>query len=362
MTPRISDAKLQWPGAARKIVVDCVRYSREQYARVRAGHIGESMDDKWALLWEGDRLAVCRSWTGAVVFDCRFEEDSGGWALREIAVDDVVPARHELEDVGAAWFLIGWLLLGELSWKDVDQIAAQKLAPEVSTLFRNWAELLRRRVAPSAGPLPTLPATATESLAYFRALRARHPDSVGILRRLAELHEALGDWEGAERACTEAAAAWKSFGPIFARAWVRRAKGDLRGAADDFQEALRRCAEPDDVRDFVSALKVRRAEEFRLDLHEELAPLQRELDAENLTRSPRPVARGLLRLAIGDWDGAVEELSGDPKDGLALKFRAFARLQKNDPAGALRDAEDALTRLPMDDFALFVRKRARSGL
>lgn len=41
-----------------------LRLTQKEFSRVRAGHIPQSMDDKWFSYFEGNRLYIYRSWTG----------------------------------------------------------------------------------------------------------------------------------------------------------------------------------------------------------------------------------------------------------------------------------------------------------
>lgn len=91
------------------ILVD-LRFSQEQMARIRQGFRPETMEDKWFLYWQGDRLYLHRSWTGYCIFVARFEADpDGGGRLVEVLANrdpEQYTSTDPVEDLRSVFHLI----------------------------------------------------------------------------------------------------------------------------------------------------------------------------------------------------------------------------------------------------------------
>jgi hypothetical protein len=82
-----------------------LRFSREDFERLRFGFIPRDMDDRWFMFFEEPWLHIHRSWTGTWVFSLRIEErdDSYGtteaWVCREppYGRPEVWPTRNKAE-------------------------------------------------------------------------------------------------------------------------------------------------------------------------------------------------------------------------------------------------------------------------
>ncbi len=363
------------PATVRKIGVSCLRYSLEEYGRIRKGFTVRDMDDKWALVWTDGVLEICRSWTGEVIWRCKFEEGASGVDLTEIWVSDAVPARHELEDIGAAWFLIGWRILGSVGWEDVDEIQTIRREPDGPIeVFGDWARLLRRRLGPDAGPLPELPARLEEQLTYFLRMHERVPRSVGVQWRLASVYRALHRQEEAEDFLSRLVGGARSSSPtvwaLTERAWLRSESGRGREAAEDLAEAVRQSSEASALSDLRARIKARLHERERQGNAAMGALARRDLldEWEAIRSAPLPGfdarARGLLRFWVEDWQGAMGELGEsillDPGDAITATYWALALLQAGDIESA-RAATEVVAQLdPLGPITEFLKASVRA--
>lgn len=72
----------------RKLKVDFF-YTKENFDKIKAGYIAESMDDKWDIVYEDDWLHFYRSWTGIEIYRAKFTPLSdGNYKLQEILVNN----------------------------------------------------------------------------------------------------------------------------------------------------------------------------------------------------------------------------------------------------------------------------------
>lgn len=53
-------------------------FTRAELERIARGFEPESMDDKWVIVADGDRVAFHRSWTGDCIFELRLEPTKDG--------------------------------------------------------------------------------------------------------------------------------------------------------------------------------------------------------------------------------------------------------------------------------------------
>ncbi len=114
---RCPESGIFFPSPITRIPVE-LHYSDAEMAAMRLGFIPMSMDDKWCLFFEGDRLYFVRSWTGCVLYQLAFRRETADWVAREVIAcrdenwyrftdfDD--PDHH---DMAQAQFLIDVLLL-----------------------------------------------------------------------------------------------------------------------------------------------------------------------------------------------------------------------------------------------------------
>ncbi len=99
----------------RKLKVDFF-YTKENFDKIKAGYIAESMDDKWDLVYEDDWLHFYRSWTGIEIYRAKFTPLSdGNYKLQEILVNNDENQADEVVNDNYDRFMVehliqGWLL------------------------------------------------------------------------------------------------------------------------------------------------------------------------------------------------------------------------------------------------------------
>lgn len=89
------------------------RFSKEELARIRKGHVPHDMDDKWFIRFEHPYLNFHRSWTGQGVYRVELAEDPQGAVVASASCAAEILAGSNPEDqAGIVEFLIGSFLLG----------------------------------------------------------------------------------------------------------------------------------------------------------------------------------------------------------------------------------------------------------
>lgn len=68
-----------------------LRYSAEEMVKIRRGFLPTVQEEKWFLVFSGNRLRMHRSWTGLLIFDVGFEFDQQGAAH----VSDIIVSREK---------------------------------------------------------------------------------------------------------------------------------------------------------------------------------------------------------------------------------------------------------------------------
>jgi ribA/ribD-fused uncharacterized protein len=61
-------------------------WTDEEWARIALGYTSQDTDDRWHAFVEADRLFLHRSWTGIGIYEARFTQRAGGWAISELLV------------------------------------------------------------------------------------------------------------------------------------------------------------------------------------------------------------------------------------------------------------------------------------
>jgi hypothetical protein len=61
------------------IAVPDLVWTPGQWQRIRHGVQAQAMEEKWNAYLDGDRLLLCRSWTGRCIFEVSVEPTAGGW-------------------------------------------------------------------------------------------------------------------------------------------------------------------------------------------------------------------------------------------------------------------------------------------
>ena len=91
-------------------------FSKAEYERIARGLIPETMDDKWFIFLEGDRLNVHRSWTGHCIYEVEFAASADTYTVRRARVNRDPEQYRETDDAYDARlldFVIRRLVLGE---------------------------------------------------------------------------------------------------------------------------------------------------------------------------------------------------------------------------------------------------------
>lgn len=57
--------------------------SEEEFAKIKAGHIPEEMEDRWFVFFEDDWLYFHRSWTGHCIFQVKLKTTGRGCLVEE---------------------------------------------------------------------------------------------------------------------------------------------------------------------------------------------------------------------------------------------------------------------------------------
>jgi len=86
-------------------------YSLEEFERVKAGTVPQSMDDKWFAYFESPWLYVHRSWTGVCVFHVRFAVSADDVRVTEVMVNRLL-SQYGSKDETADVLLVGAVLDG----------------------------------------------------------------------------------------------------------------------------------------------------------------------------------------------------------------------------------------------------------
>ena len=93
------------------------RFSAREIEKIRLGFRPESMDDKWFIFYEEDRLYVHRSWTGYCIFVVNFVKDGREYVAREVQVNGnpkQYGASDDSYDAEMAFWVIDFILLGRM--------------------------------------------------------------------------------------------------------------------------------------------------------------------------------------------------------------------------------------------------------
>lgn len=80
-----------------RIVIDRT-FTPDQFAKIKAGHIPQEMEDKWFVYFDEGWLHFHRSWTGYCIFLVKLVEIDAGWQIAEawVSRDE---SRYQSQDV-----------------------------------------------------------------------------------------------------------------------------------------------------------------------------------------------------------------------------------------------------------------------
>ena len=91
-------------------------FTQEEYDLIALGLIPHSMDEKWLIFLEDDRLYFHRSWTGTCVYQLRLENNGGNYSVAEAWVNrdpNQYKGTDDAYDAALISFLIDNFLLGK---------------------------------------------------------------------------------------------------------------------------------------------------------------------------------------------------------------------------------------------------------
>jgi hypothetical protein len=56
-------------------------YSKDDIAKIRCGYLAQTMESKWHLVYEENKLYFIRSWTGKCIYIFHFKEENDGYII-----------------------------------------------------------------------------------------------------------------------------------------------------------------------------------------------------------------------------------------------------------------------------------------
>ena len=88
-------------------------FSADETARIKAGRVPKSMEDKWFISVEDPLLVLHRSWTGQAVYNVRLKPHGSGCRIAEAQCSVDMLERSNVQDQARLLrFLVDNLLLG----------------------------------------------------------------------------------------------------------------------------------------------------------------------------------------------------------------------------------------------------------
>lgn len=58
------------------LVIEQEKFTIDEMEKIKLGLIPKSMDDRWFVFFEENKLFIYRSWSGKLIYVCKFSEDS----------------------------------------------------------------------------------------------------------------------------------------------------------------------------------------------------------------------------------------------------------------------------------------------
>ena len=93
------------------------RFSAREIDKIKLGFRPESMDDKWFIFYEQERLNIHRSWTGYCIYVVHFEKEGRDHVACEVHVNRN-PKQYGVSDnsydAQMAFWVIDFILLGHM--------------------------------------------------------------------------------------------------------------------------------------------------------------------------------------------------------------------------------------------------------
>ncbi len=94
----------------KKTIVD-LKFSRDQFFKIKEGLVPQVMEDKWFIFLDADQINIHRSWTGYGIFRANFIESEGNFLIKEIYTEsDFMSLSQESEIVSLFTQLLSGLM------------------------------------------------------------------------------------------------------------------------------------------------------------------------------------------------------------------------------------------------------------
>jgi hypothetical protein len=93
------------------------RFSREEFAKIKVGHVSQDMDDKWDIGFEDPWLLICRSWSGHCIYKIRIMSDDASATIAESWVNRD-PMQYQLTNLDYDRRFSLWLINRRLLGND----------------------------------------------------------------------------------------------------------------------------------------------------------------------------------------------------------------------------------------------------
>lgn len=93
------------------------KYSKEEYNKIKQGYIPKSMEDRWFIYFENDKLYFHRSWTGICIYELKFSKENEDYIISEGYLNGVIAKKRNSkslkDETKTVLFLIERFLLEE---------------------------------------------------------------------------------------------------------------------------------------------------------------------------------------------------------------------------------------------------------
>jgi hypothetical protein len=120
----------------KRIAID-LKFSREQFDKIKNGLIQNEMEDKWFIFFEDNWLYFHRSWTGFGIYKAELKKDNDKYCINEFFVErnkEKYNCENDEKDTDNFTFLIAWGLLNV----DVREIFFRKNENNEKETIQSW--------------------------------------------------------------------------------------------------------------------------------------------------------------------------------------------------------------------------------
>ncbi|MDR2772995.1 MAG: HIRAN domain-containing protein [Elusimicrobiota bacterium] len=116
-----------------------LKFSPEQFAKIKKGLVSHAMEEKWEIFFENDWLYFHRSWTGHGIYRAKIRKSrDGGYYISEFLAERNVKkykVTDDKEDIDKFKYLIFWGLLKE----DVRSTLFNKVGSDINKISSAWS-------------------------------------------------------------------------------------------------------------------------------------------------------------------------------------------------------------------------------